>query len=147
MHQERMPSGLSSLIGGVQQFLCGDPAGTLTKLPDGGEGFVDLLLTPVDLGHDPRDAAPMARDNQCCSPLHFVQKLGKMNFGFRGLNFEHIINQSIRPVSLYHRFLRPEKESKHPCELIGKEGPSAGSQPTQPTYRAYIVRSAAAASE
>jgi hypothetical protein len=33
-----------------------------------------------------------------------------VNFGFRSLNFAHIINQSIRPVLLYHGFLQPKKE-------------------------------------
>ncbi|MGB7865553.1 MAG: hypothetical protein WCF74_19345 [Candidatus Sulfotelmatobacter sp.] len=31
----------------------------MTKRPNGGDGFVDFLLTPVNLGHDPRDAAPV----------------------------------------------------------------------------------------
>src|ERR1039458_778905 len=102
MNQERMPSRFSSLIAGRQQFANRNPAGTLAKLPDAREGFVDLFLTPVDLGHDPGDAAPVTRNNQRCAPLHFVQELGKMNFGFRGLNLAHSINQSIRPVLLYH---------------------------------------------
>jgi hypothetical protein len=62
-----MPSGLSSLIAGRQQFANRNPAGTLAKLPDAREGFVDLFLTPVDLGHDPGDAAPVTRNNQRCA--------------------------------------------------------------------------------
>lgn len=93
-----MPSGLSSLIAGRQQLANRNPAGTFAKLQDGREGFVDLFLTPIDLGYDPGDAAPVTRNDERCAPLHFVQELGKMNFGFRGLNLAHSINPSIRPV-------------------------------------------------
>src|ERR1022692_2208809 len=126
MHQERMPSGLSSLIAGRQQFANRNPAGTLAKLPDAREGFVDLFLTPVDLGHDPGDAAPVTRNNQRCAPLHFVQELRKMNFGFRGLNLTHSFNQSIRPVLLYHgpsptekgAATRERRHSRFPIDLV-----------------------------
>jgi len=87
-----MPSELSSLIPGRQQFPEGDPTGTLTKLSDAGEGFIDLVLTPVYLGQDPRDAAPVARNDQRFAPLDIIQELGKMNFCFGGLNLAHIIN-------------------------------------------------------
>jgi hypothetical protein len=85
-----------------QQLANRNPAGTLAKVPDARQGLVDLFLAPVGLGHDPGDAAPVPGNNQRCAPLHFVQELRKMNFGFRGLNFAHRINQSIRPVLLYH---------------------------------------------
>lgn len=71
---------------------------TLAQLPDTRHGFVNLLLTPVGLGNDPCDAPPVARNNHRGAPLHFVQELGKMHFGFRGLNLAHRINRSIRPV-------------------------------------------------
>jgi len=77
-----------------------NPAGTLAKLPDARQGLVDLFLPPVGLGHDPGNPAPVTGNNQRCAPLHFIQELRKMNLGFRGLNFAHRINQSIRPVLL-----------------------------------------------
>src|ERR1039458_2243515 len=110
MHPGRMPSGLSSLIAGRQQFANSDPAGTPTKLPNAGESFVDLLLTPVYFGHNAGNRAPVPRDDQRFAPLHFVQELGQMNFGLRRLNLAHIINQSIQPVSLYHTFPQPKNE-------------------------------------
>ena len=88
MHPERMPSGLSSLLAGRQQLANGNPAGTLAKLPNARQGFVDLFLTPAGLGHDPGKAPPMTRNNQRRAALHLVQELGKMNFGFRTLASE-----------------------------------------------------------
>ena len=35
----------------------------LSKLPDTRKSFVDLLLMPLHLGHNPGDAAPMACDD------------------------------------------------------------------------------------
>src|ERR1035438_8882263 len=111
MHPERTPSGPSSLIAGRQQLANRNPAGTLAKLPDARQGFVYLFLAPVGLGHDPGDAAPVTGNNQRCAPLHFIQELRKMNLGFRGLNFAHRINQSIRPVLLYHFASYPARTS------------------------------------
>jgi len=48
----------------------------LEHLADSSEGFVDPLLTPVDLGHDPGDEAAVACDDERCAPLRFVQELG-----------------------------------------------------------------------
>jgi len=98
-----------SLIAGRQQLANRYPAGTLAKLPDARQGFVDLFLTPAGLGDDPGDTAPVTRNNQRCAPLHFVQELGKMNFGFGCLNLAHKINQSIRPVYYIMGFANREK--------------------------------------
>src|SRR5450759_2571945 len=109
MRRGRTPSGLASLIAGRQQFANGDPAGAPAKLPYARKSSVDLLLTAVPFGHNAGNTAPVARDNQRFAPLHIVQELGKMNLGFRCLNLAHSINQSVRPVLLYHRFPQPEK--------------------------------------
>ena len=76
--------------------------GALSQLANGAKGFVDFRLTPVGFGHESCDAVSVPRDNQRRPPLDFVQELGKMRLGFRRLNLSHIINQSIRPVSLLH---------------------------------------------
>lgn len=66
-------SGLASFIAGGQQFLYGNSAGPFPDLANAFENLVDPPLTPVRFGHNPGDAASVARDDQGVALLHIVQ--------------------------------------------------------------------------
>ena len=82
MHRVRKPSELASFVAGRQQFLKGNSAGTLAKVPDASQSFIDFFLMPVHLGHNPGDPAPVAGDDQCFAPFHIIEEFGKMNLRF-----------------------------------------------------------------
>ena len=52
---------------------------------------VDLGLRQMRFRHDPGYRATMSGDDNRLPALDVIKKLGKVNFGLRGLNFAHEI--------------------------------------------------------
>jgi len=83
----RRPSVLPTFFTFGQEFLNGDFAGSLSKLEDTRQCSIDFFLPSVHLRHDPGDGAAMAGDDQRFAPLHIIEQLRQMGFGFGSLDF------------------------------------------------------------
>jgi len=57
------------------------------QLLDISERQIDLLLSAMLLGHDPRNRPAVTRDYDCFATYNLVEQLGKVGFGIGGLNF------------------------------------------------------------
>jgi hypothetical protein len=84
-----MASVFTPLLSRREQLLDRDPAVSLPKSADARYSFIDFFLSPVNLGHDPGDGAAMAGDNKRFAPLHVIEQLRQMGFGFGSLDFTH----------------------------------------------------------
>jgi hypothetical protein len=90
-----MASVSASLISRRSEFRGGDFSGSLSKIADARNGFIDFFLPQVRLGHDPRYGPAMTSDNERLAALHVVKQLGQMGFRLGGLNLAHNFDQSI----------------------------------------------------
>jgi hypothetical protein len=79
------------LVSRGEQLLNGDLAVSLPKGADAGYGFIHFFLAPIYFRYDPGDGAAVPGDDERLTPLHVVEQLRQMGFGFGGLNLTHFI--------------------------------------------------------
>jgi len=79
-----MPSVLVPFVACAQQILDTDFPGTLAQGPDACNGAVYLGLPTQYFGNHARDCAAMPGYHNGLTPLHVIEKLGEMDFCFRG---------------------------------------------------------------
>jgi hypothetical protein len=92
MHRAQTASVFPSILSGGEQLLNRDPGVSLPKSADVRYRFVDFFLSPIHLGHDSGNGAAMSGNDQRFAPLHVIQQLRQMGFGFGSLNFTRGLN-------------------------------------------------------
>src|SRR3954447_16444653 len=81
---------LPSFLACGLNFLKCDFAGSLSKFEDTRQRSIDFFLPSIHLGHDPGNGAAMAGNDERFPPLHVIEQLGQMGFGFGSLDFTHL---------------------------------------------------------